>query len=262
MNLEILLSCMHESDLSIVTRSNIESDVLIINQSDLENDQVYTYENSKGEQFKVRLINTIERGLSKSRNMALNSSTGDICLISDDDQIFVSSYESIILKAFKDNPIADIIAFAVTTPRKKSFKTKSSRVGYIGALRIGSSQIAFRRKKVIDCEVNFDEKMGSGSGNGGGEETKFLYDCLKQGLKIYYLPVVIASLAQNKSQWANGFSKKYFIDKGWAHKRIKGYLFGLLTILRFVIVKYPLYKHEMNFLNALFYSVKGIFCKR
>lgn len=262
MNLQILMSCMHLQNFEIINNSKITSDVLIINQSDENLDQSRTFSDKFGKTFNVRMISTTERGLSRSRNLALKYASGDICLISDDDQEFEKSYEVSIINAFEENPKADIIIFSVNNPRKKKFSNKKSRVGYLSALRFSSSQIAFRRARVLQKRLMFDVKMGSGTGNGGGEETKFLYDCLKHGLRIYYVPILIATLTHSSSMWFSGFTNKYFMDKGWAHKRTKGYVFGIISILRFVIIKYPIYRKEISFNKAVFYGLKGIFVNR
>src|SRR5690554_346804 len=115
MRLEIILSCMYQVDTSIVTKSNINSDVLLINQSD--KDDYLEYINDKG--FKIRMITTKERGLSKSRNMAIKYAQGDVCLICDDDELLHKDYEEKILTEFKKNVNADIIAFALNYPPKK-----------------------------------------------------------------------------------------------------------------------------------------------
>lgn len=164
MNLEVLLSCMHQKDMAIVERSRIQSDVLVINQCD-RNGRVET--TSNGNRF--RMISTTERGLSRSRNKALEHACGDICLICDDDEIFEEGYREAILKAFEENPKADIITFALHHPTRQ-FPKHRKRLGYIGALQSCSFQIAFRRERVLEKNIRFDVEMGSGAGNGGGGE--------------------------------------------------------------------------------------------
>jgi glycosyltransferase involved in cell wall biosynthesis len=252
---------MHQTDLSIVSQSNINSDVTIINQTDFEDDIILNKSIAQTVPFKIRMISTQERGLSRSRNMALRSSTADICLVADNDEVFVDSYKEIIKDAYKRNPKADVIAFALTR-KNRTYPQKASRLGYISVLKISSLQISFRRKRIVDKGIQFDETMGSGTGNGGGEENKFLYDCLKKGLKIYYQPIIIAHVGQSDSQWFHGYTKKYFIDKGWAHKKIKGSLLGLITAIRFALVKHSLYKSEAKMFDALKWVIKGDFEQR
>ena len=80
MKLEILMSAMHQENFDIAYRSKVDSDLLIINQCDKDD---YTEIEVNGHIW--RMISTTERGLSKSRNMALKNAKGDICLLADDD---------------------------------------------------------------------------------------------------------------------------------------------------------------------------------
>ena len=89
MKLEVLLSCMNQKDLGIVKRSRITSDVLVINQADGE-DIEEQVENGQ----RIRMFTTNERGLSRSRNMALKYAEGDICVLCDDDEIFEKTIET------------------------------------------------------------------------------------------------------------------------------------------------------------------------
>tara|TARA_R110001606_G_scaffold24223_3_gene80428 strand:- start:6304 stop:7095 length:792 start_codon:yes stop_codon:yes gene_type:complete len=263
MKLEILMSCMHQFNFSIIEKAKIESDVLIINQTNLNEEKSIEFENNFNKTFSARMISTKDRGLSKSRNLALKNAMGDICLISDDDEIFTESYKDIIEDTYRNNSKADVIAFALNRPNK-TYPKKAYRVGYISALRISSAQISFKRESVQEKGIQFDEKMGSGTGNGGGEENKFIYDCLRKGLKVYYHPFVIADLSQSESQsqWFHGYTRKYLKDKGWAHKKIKGHFIGLLTAIRFVFVKHSLYKNDIKLSEALKLVIKGVFEQR
>ncbi|MDO5552068.1 MAG: glycosyltransferase, partial [Lachnospiraceae bacterium] len=94
MDLEVLISCMHQKDLEILRRSRITTDALVINQADSQ----AVEEIRQGSQ-RIRMITTTERGLSRSRNMALEHAQGEICLLCDDDEIFKERYEAMIRQA-------------------------------------------------------------------------------------------------------------------------------------------------------------------
>ena len=56
-----------------------------------------------------------------------------------------------------------------------------------------------------------------------GEDSIFLYDCLKRGLKMIAVPVSIAELRETReSTWFSGYNDKYFMDKGVLY----AYLYG------------------------------------
>lgn len=224
MRLEVLISCMHQKDTSIIQRTNIQSDVLVINQCDENKEERFEFENKKGESCVARIIYTTERGLSRSRNMAMKNAQGDVCLICDDDEWMEDDYVEKIVSAFEEYPKEDILAFSLKHPTRK-YSSNSYPIGYFRSARIGSIQIAFRRSDLV-TSVGFCEKMGSGTGNGGGEENKFLIDCLRHGCKIRYVPKLIASVAQTDSQWFHGYDQQYWLDRGWVAKMIYGIIVG------------------------------------
>lgn len=253
MKFQHLIACMNEHDFDVIWRSHIKSNALIINQcSDYPQIDTVSIDG-----FTVKKISTNDRGLSKSRNLALKNAEGEICLICDDDEIFIENYEDIILSSFEQNPKADIIAFALDYPRKK-FSSKPGWRSYLGAMKISSVQIAFRRKKIIESGVTFDELMGAGTGHGCGEEIKFLFDCLKKGLKLYYCPEIIAKVNTDSSTWFNGYSKSYFYYRGWSNKKILGIFFGLLYSLEYSIAKHKLYKNDISFWNSIYFQCLGL----
>ena len=253
MNLEVLISCMHQKDGSIIKDTNITSDVLVINQCDSKDYQEFSISSKR----KARIISNTERGLSRSRNMAIQNSLGDICLLVDDDEVLNEDYETNILEGFKQNPNADIIAFSLIYSNKK-YSKKSYNVNYLSSLRIGSCQIAFRRKRIISKNIKFDTKFGSGSGNGPGEENLFLFECLKKKLKVIYLPITIGTVNQESSQWFNGFDNTYFFNRGKIIKELMGSFLAVCYAFEFAVVKYPKYKKETSFFNAIKLMVKGI----
>lgn len=259
MKLELLISCMHQKDASIIARSNVNSDVVVINQCDVDKNEDFNFSNKNGVSYKARMISTTERGLSRSRNMAIRISTGDICLLCDDDEYFEDDYAQSVIKAFEDNPQADVITFLVLLPNKTNYSSKEKNIGYIGAMKSHSVEIAFRRKSILDQGICFNESMGSGTGNGGGEEIRFLFDCLRKGLKIKYCPIKIASVSQTDSKWFDGFTNKYFLNRGWSNRRLLGLPLAWCYALYFSVKNYPKYHSDNTFWNALYYQLKGTF---
>lgn len=252
MTLEVLISTMHQKDMSVADKCKIKSDVLIINQCDEEG----FFENSE---LCRRMISTKERGLSRSRNMAIKNGKTDICLFADDDEILEDNYKTFIVNAFKENLYADLIVFSLHNC-SKSFADKPYQIGYKDALKVCSCQVAFRRKKILQNNIWFDEQMGAGTGNGGGEENKFLFDSLRKGLKIYYVPIPIATLSQIESTWFDGYTNVFFLQKGWAVKRIfNNMLLSFLYCVYFSVFKYPIYKKDNNMFTAFYHLLKGIF---
>lgn len=252
MKLEVLISCMRQDDLSIIRRSNVLTDVLVINQGDGED----TIEDTVGNHC-FRMISTVERGLSKSRNMALRNATGDICLICDDDEILFDDYEERILKVYKEHQDADIIAFQIDDAGK-GYPRHERKLNYLSSLKIASWQISFRRESVLNAKIRFDETLVSGVSKAGGEEVMFLYDCLKKGLKLYYVPVSIGRMIEGESQWFHGFDEDYFYDRGLFTRKLMGRWWASLYAIYYIVFKYQKYRKDITVWGALRNIFAGI----
>ena len=237
---EVLISAMNQEDFSICERTRIHTDCLIINQCNKE-----SVECVHKEYGSLRKISTMERGLSRSRNMALHYAVGDYCLLADDDEVLVDDYDNKIVESFERNPNADIICFKIKSPTKR-YGNKKRRVGYLYALKISSWQICMKRKSVSEAGVIFDIKLGSGTPQGFGEEIKFLQDCLKAKLKIIYVPVCLGEVKQVESKWFRGFTEEYFVQCGTVNRRLLGAVLGAAYCVYTVITKKNLYKDSIS----------------
>lgn len=111
-------------------------------------------------------------------------------------------------------------------------------------------------------EIEFDEMMGSGTGNGGGEEEKFLLDIRRKGLPLYFYAKTIATVHQGQSQWFKGFDKEYFRNKGWSARRMLGAPLSIFYLVYFMISHYKLFKKDISVIQMITSLVKGWFSKR
>ena len=155
MTFEVLISCMNQNDISIVSKANLKKNVIIINQANFEK----VFEDSDKN---IKMYSTIERGLSKSRNLAIEKSNADICLISDDDEVFVDDLEHLVLDSYNKYNY-DIIVFDLSNYHKKIIR-KPHILKRFELLKISSVQISFKRSSVYGI-VNFDENLGRIFGN-------------------------------------------------------------------------------------------------
>lgn len=258
----VLISCMHQ-DKTIIERSNIQSNVVVVNQCDKNGIEEFDFTNRCGKTCHAKYICTKERGLSRSRNMAIKNCDSDICVISDDDEFFSEGYEKDILEAYNQIVDAEILTFAFHRIDKPAyFSDQQSRMRLKEIMKTASIQITFKRDLIEKHSVFFDEKMGSGTGNGGGEENKFLYDYYKKGVKMYYVPKYITTLDNNESLWRNGFTEEYFKNWGWSVRRILGPWLGAAYVFYSSVHHYRTYSPESTFFNAFKNLIKGYFEKR
>lgn len=213
MTVEVLVSTMMQTDFNLLNQMNIQTSAVVVNQCEKESEKVIEYNSNR-----ILWIDTKERGLSKSRNMALCHATADICVLADDDEVFADGYARIIKSAFRGRPSASVFRFQVTGIEGifKKYSDIPCRLGYIRALKISSVEIAFQREAVMAHKICFDELLGTGGRFSMGEENTFIYRCLEKGLKIVYEPEIIAGLHLGNSSWFKGFDKEYFINKGAA----------------------------------------------
>lgn len=249
---EILLSCMFLSDSKeMIKRSHITSDTVIINQCDEEN---YKEENICN--ALLRTFSVTDRGLTKSRNLAISKSQADICIICDDDEIFNEGYEKAVSSAYDALPDADIIIFDMVD-RPLKWGNSIKRLGYIDLMSVSSWQITFRREKLLASGVLFDENMGAGSGNGAEEEFRFLTQCRKAKLRIYHYPFRLASVAQTQSTWFKGFDEEFFVNRGNTTRYIMGLPLSVLYAAYYAFAKRKQLS-GISMLRAFSYTVKGI----
>lgn len=210
MEIEVLLSCMNQDDYTIVEDIKLNTDIVIINQSNKKSyaERVFNHNN-------LKYVTTNDRGLSKSRNLALSYASNEICVLCDDDVSYVDNYKEIILNAFKKLPSADIIIFDINRighdriikPMRKIRKAPRFK-------SYGSVRIAFKLEKIKLNNIRFNENFGSGSIYSSGEETIFLNESRKKKLHIYEYPEVIANVNFESSSWREGYNEKFYYDKG------------------------------------------------
>ena len=209
MTIEVLISTMHQNDRNILDKMNIQSDSIVVNQCSDDSVEHFLHNN-----YSVTWINSSQRGLSKSRNMALSFATADICLLADEDEVLVNDYPIIINKAFDEYSSADIISFNFirlnsTIPTRQNKCRKAPNYKYYSSV-----SLAFKLMKIKKYGLHFNELIGAGSEYCAGEETVFEQECRVKGLKIYENSNVICSVDASNSTWFKGFDDKYFFNLG------------------------------------------------
>lgn len=120
-----------------------------------------------------------------------------LCVISDDDIGYTDAWLSRIIEIFDERPWADVLCFRIATPDgqpefkdypEKEFEIR--KVPVYGNVYFSAVEIAFRYEPVRKSGIRFDENFGLGSQlwPEGGEETVFLSDCHKAGMRMVYVP--------------------------------------------------------------------------
>jgi glycosyltransferase involved in cell wall biosynthesis len=212
MNLQVLIATMNQTDYSILKKMNIRSDAIIVNQCDKNHLDEFMYDGNS-----IFFYSFNERGVGLSRNTSLMRATADICLFADDDVTYYDNYKKIILEEFTKNPNADVIVFNLksTHPQRgKRINKENKRIRLQNVFRYGTYRIAVRLSSVRRKNINFSLLFGGGTKYSAGEDSLFLRDCLKNGLKIFSSKEFIGSVSHEESTWFKGYNDKYFFDKG------------------------------------------------
>lgn len=191
-------------------------------------------QNSIGEEIKsdkLTFLSFNERGLSKSRNRAIENTGAKIALISDEDVKFVNDVEEKVVNAFEKYPDADILTFKIETPEGAPYKTSYSQDSFVhtrsSIYRVSSVEIAMRMDSIRQKSLIFDESFGLGAKYSSGEEVIFLNDAMNKGLKLRYVPETIVFHPLESS--GKVLDKKFFRSKGAIVRRLYGFkpLLGL-----------------------------------
>lgn len=235
MNLEVLIATVDQKNpFTLVGKMKLNSDAIIANQTDH-----VSYEEKNIKNNKIRLYNFKERGVGLNRNNALMRSDADIVLLADDDIKYIDNYKNIIIEEFKRNPKADMIVFNLETsdlarPRFKIKKYK--RVRCYNCLRYGAVRMAFKLNKIREKNIYFSLLFGGGAKYSCGEDSLFILECIRKGIKVYSSPKSIGTINESQSTWFNGYNDKFFIDKSvffrMAYPKVIAQLMCIQYVLR------------------------------
>src|SRR5690606_37347673 len=88
------------------------------------------------------------------------------------------------------------------------------------------------------------------------EDIVFLVDCMKKGLKIYYVSIPIVVLGPSESTWFKGYNKEYFQTVGaFSYHYMRGLWF--IYCLQFLIRHKDLLE-VLSFGEAFNYCKEGV----
>lgn len=185
--------------------------IIIVNQTD-KNKQLSSTIPS------VTVINSFERGLSKSRNLALKNATSDWCLIADDDLIYSDNFEDKLEEgAFAYNSSGVIIFQAQVNksmPMRVYPLTSKEKLRMNDIFHVASFEMLINRKKLYN-KVWFNKYFGLGSDVFlHGEEQVFLKDVMKKGYKISFVNKTIVQHPLESTGRNNNLKNRYYIKGG------------------------------------------------
>ena len=257
--LQVLVTTMHQTDLSKYTQMNLQTDAVIANQADRNEILAKTINGCN-----VQMVTTATRGTSRNRNIALahtNQKT-EYILFSDDDLIFVDGYEQLISDEFSRHPEAEAIKFNIhdlSATRKISMRRVSvfEKATKRNMSSSGVCGLVIKADGLKKYNLWFREDFGPGTENYCGEDSIFLMEMLKKKVKLYRSPVDIAGIDQTESSWFTGHNERYFTTAGM----VIGTIYPKLAYFIVIRSAYKAYKRNdsgMPFLDILRCYYNGI----
>ena len=259
MAVELLISCVNKEPRELAEKMHLASHAVIVNQCDAETAAKCETETFQVAGGSVTALYRNERGVGRSRNLALEKSGQAICVFSDEDIVYVDDYAKRIEDEFAAHPEADILLFQVEVdPSRKTYQNDAfGPVSKWNCGRYPAYSMAFRRDKLLESGAKFSLLFGGGAPYSNGEDSLFIRDCLKAGLKAYKTPVCIGEEIPRPSTWFSGYHEKFFFDRGVLYH----FLYGKAAKIwgfRFVFTKKKVMCTEIPWRKALRLLYDGI----
>lgn len=174
---------MNRTDLSFLEpmfeKNNLANyHILVINQTHKQKLLTSTLPN-------IRVINSRDFGLSKSRNLAIKNSSKEICLIADDDVVFLENLAIKVIGKYNLHEKADVIIFQTITTKGQSYRNYP--LGNLKKKQLKdalSIEISFKTKFLKKHNITFNELFGLGAKFSDTENVHFLNDLADHNAKI------------------------------------------------------------------------------
>lgn len=221
MTMQLLVAAMNTEPFKLAEEMQIGSDAIIVNQTDH-----YAYEEVEYKGHKIKFFSMAERGVGLSRTHALLRADADISLFADEDIVYVPGYEKLVLDAFAEHPEADMLLFNVQAmPGRETYHIgKFGKVHTYNCGRYPTYSMAVKTEAVHKRNITFSLLFGGGAKYSNGEDSLFIQECIKKGMKVFAVPVQIGSERERESTWFKGFNEKFFFDRGVLYHHLYGLL--------------------------------------
>ncbi len=253
--IQVLISTMHlNSPIELLDKMKVQTDAIIIDQCDYQGKEQIDYHGKL-----VEVFHTTERGLSRSRNMAIQKSTAEILIFADDDFYYTDGYASLVEHAYDSLRVADIVIFnAVKSDGNAYHAIPTGRLTAKHRGSVNSVRITARRDALIRNNAYFDVNFGAGSTIPSGEDNIFISDCYGKKLKIYsYNSILCTGLeAERASTWFIDYDEEYLFNKGVIFKRLSRFLYPM-RIFYFAVRHNKKYSKNVSFIKAVQSMFKG-----
>lgn len=251
-DLEILVSTMNRTTLDFLIPmfpflpfSNFS--ILVLNQT--------THDRLLESQFpNVRVINSLEKGLSKSRNLALQNTTAKIALIADDDVEFIKDFDTKIIEAYNKNKSASVVCFQTLTKENQPFSNYKNQQFWMKEKDLNpvlSIEITFKPEDLREKKIIFNEHFGLGAQFQDAESLFFLRRANYNNLRILFSPETIVIHEKYSSSDEVVSDRLLYAKMASFHKRYGAMSYLLLLkfiffLLRKRLISFKEIKHKFE----------------
>ncbi|WP_163409656.1 glycosyltransferase family 2 protein [Flavobacterium ajazii] len=247
-DLEIIVSTMNRNSLDflipVFTFAHFSNfSILIINQTQENRILVSDYPS-------VRVINSFEKGLSKSRNLGIKNARGKVVLIADDDVVFLENFQENIIKAHNLNENATAICFQTITKGGclySNYPKYQKELNNTKIRKVLSIELSCKVEDLKKRECFFNEFFGLGSKFKDSETFFFLKNIRHKRLRVIFYPLsIVIHEAFSSSDDAASDRVIYARMAGYYKSHgVVAYLF-LLKYMFFLLRKYKLSISEIK----------------
>ncbi|HEY6144127.1 MAG TPA: glycosyltransferase [Flavobacterium sp.] len=205
--------------------------ILIINQTQNGKKLTSSFSN-------IRVINSFEKGLSKSRNLAIKNSVRKILVISDDDVVYQEGFIVKIINAYNKFPKAAVINFCAVNTHGNLIKKYSSNskenLNVFDAFNTSSIEMTLNKAILDTVKIRFDENFGLGGTFEMGEEAVFLFDLKNKNKQLVFEPEIIVKHEELTSSSKKSIIERYYIQGALFTRIFKSnYVFWIIIKLFF-----------------------------
>ncbi|MCR4763498.1 MAG: glycosyltransferase [Lachnospiraceae bacterium] len=241
-----VISAVDQDPRELAARMHLAAEAVIVNQCGRDGREEFEFEGNR-----IRVVFDSARGVGRSRNQGMLLADTDLVLIGDEDIIYEDGYAETVIRTFEAHPEADILLFNVeqSEGRKTYHNGDYARVRFYNSGRYPAYSIAYRTGRQREAGVWFSLLFGGGAPYLAGEDSLFLMDSLKKGLKIYRTPQLIGRETARQSTWFTGFDDRFFRDRGRLYRSLYGRFAPLFTI-RYLLKNRKEWLAERSFADA------------
>ena len=231
--MQILIAAVNQDKKTLPETMNIQCDAVVVNQCGRKGKEVFKWRGHT-----ILWIDSDERGVGKSRNRALHAADHEFLQFADEDIRYHNGYVEKIEKEFDLHPEAELFLCDIerSEDRAGQINTSFHRINWTNYGRYGTWAICARTEVIKKHNIVFSKMFGGGAHYSAGEDSLFLHDCLKCGIKMYSQPIELGVESDRPSTWFHGYNEKYFYDMGVLYHFLYGPMaipFGARNILKY-----------------------------